>query len=146
MTTEPGWTEAEILRQAQGNANALAAVSLLYVKDRGDSIEQFARFVAERFAPSWSQLVGRGAVTVARAAAFNPISLGAKLASIDGNDQHASVVIDAAALEAANANFGLSADEYGSMWRILMEEIAHRVGVQFTFERQGGRWTFEFSR
>lgn len=145
MTTAP-WTDDELLQQAQGNANAVTAATLLYVRENGHSIEHFAAFVGDAFADAWMGLKGAGALDVAQATAFNPVSLGATLVSLDGHDDHASTVVDLAPLLHDAAAFGVSADDLATMWRVFMERIADRIGFRFTFARDGHRWTFEFSR
>ena len=145
MTTAP-WTDDELLQQAQGNANAVTAATLLYVRENGRSVEDYAAFVADTFAESWNALKGAGALDVARTSAFNPVSLGATLVSLDGNADHASAVVDASPLIENAEAFGASADDVATMWRVFMERIADRIGIRFTFGRDGSRFTFDLSR
>lgn len=145
MTTVP-WTDDELLQQAQGNANAVTAATILYVRENGPSIEHFAAFVGDAFAGAWMELKDAGALDVAQAAAFNPVSLGATLVALDGNDDHASTVVDVSPLLHDAVAFGVSDDDVATMWRVFMERIADRIGFRFTFTRDGHRWTFEFSR
>jgi hypothetical protein len=145
MTTQQ-WSDEEILQQVRGNANALAAAVLLYARDNGRSTEHFATFLAETFAPDWTGMMGAGALDIARAAAFNPVSLGATLVSIDGDAGQASAVLDASALEDDAAAFGVPAEDVVTLWRVFMERIAEGLGVRFGFGRDGSRWTFELTR
>jgi len=145
MTTAP-WTDDELLRQAQGNANAVTAATLVYVRNSGRSIEDFATFIGDTFAGAWEGLRGAGALDIARYTAFNPASLGATLVSLDGNDDRASAVVDVSPLLHGAAAFGASADDVATMWRVFMEQIADSIGIGFTFVRDGSRWTFELAR
>lgn len=145
MTTQQ-WSDEEILQQVRGNANALSAAVLLYARDNGRSVEHFATFLAKTFAPAWAGLTGAGALDIARAGAFNPVSLGATLVSLDGDADHASAVLDASALEEDAAAFGVPPDDIVLMWRVFMERIADGLGARFALGRDGGRWTFELAR
>lgn len=145
MTTRP-WSDEEILQQAQGNANAVSAAVLLYARDAGRSAEHFATFLADTFAPAWAGLRGAGALDIARAAAFNPVSLGATLLSLDGDADHATAVLDASRLEEDAAAFGVPTEDLVTMWRVFMERIADGLGATFALGCDGSRWTFELKR
>ena len=145
MTTHQ-WSDEEILQQVRGNANALSAAIVLYARDNGRSAEHFATFLAATFAPDWAGMTGAGALDIVRAAAFNPVSLGATLLSLDGDADHASAVLDASALEDDAAAFGVPAEDVVTMWRVFMERIADGLGARFAFVRDGSRWTFELTR
>jgi hypothetical protein len=139
------WTNDELLQQAQGNANAVTAATLLYVRENGRSIEHFAAFIGDTFAAGWTELQGAGALEVARVTAFNPVSLGATLVSLDGDDHHAFATVDVSPMVDDATAFGVSVDDLATMWRVFMERVADRIGIRFAFDRDGNQWTFELT-
>lgn len=141
----PNWTKDQILQQAQGNANAMTAAILLYVQETGQSVEDFAAFVAEKFAPGWNEVVGKGALTIAQVAVFNPVSLGATMVSLDGDDDHATAVFDVSAMDEFISMFGVPSADIETMWRIFMGRMADFLNIGFDMQRNGSQWTFEFT-
>lgn len=81
---DTAFTAEEINQQAQGNAAIFPLVTIAYLRERGLSVDDWAMFVGQRFAPSWSSLQGGDAVTVARFAARNIVAEGARLVSLMG--------------------------------------------------------------
>ena len=141
----PEWTEKELWLQAQGNGNLSLLLALAFLKEKGLSIEEMSAFFSEKIEPGWGELKGKGALDIARAAAFNPVSLGATLVSLEGDEKQAATVFDWPAIrETANA-VGASSEDHITAFRIFHEKISAYLGIGFTFQCEGDRWTFGFS-
>jgi hypothetical protein len=82
MSEPPGTTFApeRILKQAQGNGTGVTLGIIAYLKEHGQSPSGLFTSIGQRFAPTWEGMKGRGAKEVARGAALNMVSLGARCA------------------------------------------------------------------
>src|SRR5215203_4912672 len=91
--TNPQFTQEEVLSLAQGNATALVLTAFAYLKERGLDPDEYVAFFGRKVAPGWEEMRGRPVSEVARVAALNPVSVGAKLLSLSGDDTHAEVLL-----------------------------------------------------
>lgn len=138
------WTNEEMLQQAQLNFKVSYLASIAFIKHKGLSIEEFGTFSGEHFASGWDEVKGADAVDIARVAAFNPISLGGSLVSIEGDAKHATAVFDFPIAELAG-EFGVSQDEFGKMIDFTYQAIFDYLGISFYSKHSGERWTYELS-
>lgn len=139
------FTAEELHEQAQGNAAIFPLVTIAYLRERGLSVDEWAVFVGQRFAPSWSSLQGGDAVTVARFAARNIVAEGARLVSLTGGaDRGEAVIADWPDPEALSM-FGLTQDDANPVLHSF-RPIAEYLGLQFALRREGEHVHLIFTR
>ena len=138
------WTAQEILQQAQMNGISSMLGTIVYLRQRGESIDEWAKYLGEMFAPGWQGLRDASALDVMHSAVFNPVSLGGQLVSIDGDDKRASAVIDFPIKEMAE-EIGVSVEEFDRVMTNIYNAIFDFLGINFTSQRDGERWTYELS-
>jgi len=144
-TQDLGFSVEQIAEQARGNAQVALLVLLGYARSHGHDLREAARFVGERFAPSWEGEQGRGADECARFAGLNVLSSGGAVAALRGDERRAEVMVtgwpDPEAVEAAGLNPGegdIALDVYGP--------IAEYLGLRSTWYRQNETLVLIFER
>ena len=142
---DPGFTAEEVCAQARGNASALILVLLAYARNRGDDPAAAARFVGERFAPSWDGLRGEGALAAARAAALNLVTGGAELRVLAGDGDRAEATVAGWPGEEDLAFFGLTRADADAFHGVF-GAAAERLGLRFAWHRDGDAVALAFVR
>src|SRR5215212_5698241 len=138
------FTSEEICEQAKGNVGGLSLLLLTYARDRGQPLDEAARFFGRVFAPSWDEVPARDARTVARWAALNMVTGGAELRRLEGDARHAESVVGRWPLDEDRSFFGLSQQE-ADMFYALFAPIAERLGLAYTWRRDGDDVTMTFT-
>ena len=92
--TNAAFTPEEISRAAQGNVKYLCLAMVDYLKQHGQSLDEFWGFVGQRFAPSWEG--GPTARQVALGAALNMVSAECHLQAVSGDESRAETCFFAA--------------------------------------------------
>jgi hypothetical protein len=136
MSTEERYTEEETARQAQGNTVALLLALLAYAKHRGDDGAAAARWVGERFAPTWDELQGKGAHAVARMAGLNLAAGGSAVGAVAGDAARAEVRASGWGNAVELALFGLDRGEADAFLDVF-GPIAARLGLRYAWRREG---------
>jgi hypothetical protein len=144
-SNEAEFTTEEVLSQAQGNATAFALASIAYAKERDLEVEEYVAFVGRKFAPGWEELRGRTLKEVARIAALNWVSVGGRLSSLSGNDEHAEVVIAGWPGEEELGELGVTQADSEPLWNIF-GPIMEYLGVRYSWQRQDGEIRMIFER
>ncbi len=88
------FTKEEIGEHGIVNATMVWFTTILYLRSKGLSVEEWADFVGQQYAPGWEELKGKGAQAVMREAVINWISCGAKLISFVGDENRAEAVLE----------------------------------------------------
>jgi hypothetical protein len=140
----PEWTDEELLPQRKNVLKSLVLAPISYLKQQGQSIADYGKYGGEFYAPGWEGMKGKGALEIARIDAFNWVVLGATLISLEGDEKQASFVVDWSIKEMVG-DFGISLEEVTLMMDVLMEQIAAFLSIKYTSQRDGERWTREFS-
>lgn len=135
-----------LLEQASGNQSALFLIALRWAKERDGSVDSWATFMGEQFAPSWESIRNEGAREVARSAGLN-FACGAesKFAALEGDASRAEAVIegpDAQWLE----DTGVSEQDYDRANQLIFGRIAEHLGLTFAARRTGAGFHLMFSR
>lgn len=133
--TDNAFTPDRLLEQAQGNATALALVSIAYMKDRGLSPDEYVAFIGHQFAVGWEELRGRPINDVAHIVALNLVSLGATVQTLSGNATRAELVIAGWPKDEALAAFNLTRQDSNTLWTIF-QPIMDYVGIQYAWQPQ----------
>lgn len=137
------WTEEQVLKQAQVNLMGFLLGTTAYFKHRGLPIEDEMKFIGEKFALGWSGLKGKGALDITRQVMLNMVSMGGELISLKGDEKHATAVYDFP-IEELLGEWDLSIEDFED-WHIIHKTIAAYLNGNFTWRREGDRWTYEFS-
>jgi hypothetical protein len=138
------FTSEEICEQAKGNVSALSLLLLSYARDRGQPLDEATRFFGRVFAPSWDEVPARDARTTARWAALNMVTAGGELRRLEGDARHAESVVGRWPLDEDRGFFGLSQQE-ADMFYALFTPIAERLGLAYTWRRDGDDVTMTFT-
>ena len=141
---QDAFTTEEICEQAKGNVGALSLLLLTYARDRGQPLDEAARFFGRVFAPSWDEVSARDARTAARWAALNMVTGGGELRRLEGDARRAESVIGRWPLDEDRAFFGLSQQEADRLYA-LFTPIAERLGLAYTWSRDGDAVTMTFA-
>jgi hypothetical protein len=142
--SQDAFTAEEICEQAKGNVGALSLLLLAYARDRGHPLDEAARFGGRVFAPGWDELPARDARTAVRWAALNMVSGGSELRRLEGDARRATAVVGRWPTDEELAFFGLSQQEADLLYE-LFSPIAERLGLAFTWRRDGGDVTMIFT-
>lgn len=140
----PGFTDEEILEQAQGNATATGLALFRYAREQGNSPKSAARWLGAIFAPRWEEVRGQGARQAAHWAALNSVSLGAKMRELVGDERQASATVTGWPGDDVLGFFGLSLDEADATFDVFAS-VAEYVGLQYSWERHGDSVTMTFT-
>jgi hypothetical protein len=143
-TTHETFTAEEICEQAKGNASAAILLVLVTARERGESLEEAARFVGRIFAPSWDSERGKGARTIARWAALNAVTCGAELRRLDGDGGRAEATVAGWPSEEDLDYFGLTREDADAL-NELYGPIAERLGLGYAWRRDGDAVVLTFS-
>jgi hypothetical protein len=141
---EMEFTAEELLSQAQGNATGLALASIAYAKAHDLAVEEYVTFVGRLFAPGWEEQRGAPVREVARTAALNFVSVGARLGSFSADEERAEALVTGWPGEEQLSELGLTRADSEPFWDIY-EPIMEHLGIRYGWERQEGaiRMTFE---
>jgi hypothetical protein len=144
-STNTHFTQEEVLEMAQGNATAFILTAFAYLKERGLDPDEYVAFFGRQVAPGWEDMRGRPVAEVARVAALNPVSVGATLLSLSGDDTHAEVLLA-----------GWPDDEFMSALRLTQsdsdrllnafEPIMEYLGIRYAWQREGEAVRLSFDR
>lgn len=139
------FSKDDVLGQAKANGQALFLVTIGYIKEKGLPIDEFWRFVGEKFTLGWDSLQGKGARVAMRMFALNMVSVGGTLESLSGNEARAEAIISGwPSADLANA-FGVSRDDADRGYAIF-QPIAAVLGLRYEWRREGDRVTLILSR
>ena len=146
-STDVQFTQEEVLEQAQGNATAFVLTAFAYLKERGLDPDEYVAFFARQVAPGWEEMRGRPVVDVARTAALNPVSIGATLLSLSGDDAHAEVLLAGWPDEEYLSDLQLTQRD-GDRVLNAFEPIMEYLGIRYAWQREGEavRMTFDIER
>ena len=139
------FTAEELLSQAQGNATGLALASVAYVKAHDLAVEEYVAFVGGLFAPGWEEQRGASVREVARTAALNFVSVGARLDSFSGDDERAQALVTGWPEEEQLSELGLTRADSEPFWDIY-EPIMEHLGIRYGWRREGDAVRMSFER
>jgi hypothetical protein len=144
-STNAQFTQEEVLEMAQGNATALILTAFAFLKERGLDPDEYVAFFGRQAAPRWEELRGRPVADVARMAALNPVSVGATLRSLSGDDTHAEVLLAEWPDEEYMSELQLTQSD-GDRLLNAFEPIMEYLGVRYAWQREGEAVKLTFER
>jgi hypothetical protein len=137
----------ELLAQARGNQTAIWYLAVRRARERDGSVDDWARFVAEDFAPSWDEMgEAASAIEVARGAALN-MATTADMTPTDlsGDDARATVTCEGPEPEWTD-EAGVTVDDLDRVNEVIFGAIAERRGLAYTQEREASSLRMTFAR
>ena len=146
MSDQPdlGFTADQINEQAQGNVTAFILSTIAYHKQRELSVADWITFVGRAFAPGWESMRDQGARELARLAAFNHVSAGGRLVSLEGDQDRAECVVIWPSREMLDFA-GVTRQDAHAIHDIF-HPIAEYLGMRYEWRQEGDAVRFTFSR
>jgi len=135
----------DVLGQAKANGQALFLVAIGYVKEKGLAVDEFWRFVGEKFTLGWESLQGKGAREAVRMFALNMVSVGGTLESLSGDEARAEATITGWPSPDMLQAFGVSRGDADRGYAVF-QPIADLLGLGYEWRRQGDRVTLILSQ
>jgi hypothetical protein len=139
------FTTEQLHQQAQGNAAIIPLVTIAYFREHGLSVDDWTTFVGQRFAASWSPLQGAEPQAVARAAALNVVSSGARLISITGGADTGEAVLADWPDQEFLALLGCTVADADAFLDVFAP-IAEYLHLRFAARREGEQLHLTFTR
>ena len=136
-----------LLEQARGNQTAFFHLGVRWARDRDGSVDAWATFVGNEFAPSWDELGDNAsAFRVARLAALNMATTAdARPVDITGDDSRAEVVIEGPDKEWLDQS-ATALEDHDRANELIFRAIAERRGLTFEARRDEAGLHLVFAR
>jgi hypothetical protein len=144
-STNTHFTQEEVLEMAQGNATAFILTAFAYLKQRGLDPDEYVAFFGRQVTPGWEDMRGRPVAEVARVAALNPVSVGATLLSLSGDDTHAEVLLAGWPDEEFMSELRLTQSDSDRLLNAF-EPIMEYLGIRYAWQREGEAVRLSFDR
>jgi hypothetical protein len=141
------FTQEDLLEQARGNQTAFWHLALRRARERSGSVDDWARYIGDHFAPSWDELgEDVSARDVARLCAFN-LATTADMhpLRLDGDDSRAEVVVEGPEDEWLR-RFGTTREDSDHANELIFRAIAERRGLTLDVWREEGNFHLAFAR
>jgi hypothetical protein len=137
----------ELLEQARGNQSAIWHLAVRRAREQEGSVEGWASYVGEQFAPSWDEMGDNAsALAVARTAALNlATTADMRPTSAEGDENRAVVTVEGPEADWTEA-MGTSIEDLDRTNEIIFSTIARRRGMTLTQERTGTTMRLVFER
>jgi hypothetical protein len=136
-----------LLEQARGNQTAFWHLALRRARERDGSIDGWAQFVGEHFAPSWDELGDdASARKVARLCALNVATTAdMRPVQLNGDDSRAEVVVEGPDDDWLSS-FGTTREESDHANELIFRVIAERRGLTLEARRDEAGLHLAFAR
>lgn len=137
----------QLLEQARGNQTAFWHLGLRWARERDGSVDAWAGFVGEQFAPSWDELgEDASAHEVARLAGLNlATTADMRPVELSGDDSRAEVVIEGPD-EKWLTEWDTTRDDNDRANELIFRAIAERRGMTLEARRDGAGLHLVFAR
>ena len=124
----PDFPLEKLWEQARRNWNALFFGIVDYLREQGQSPEDFAQWLGDRFAEGWEEMRGN-MEEIAYYAAFNPVALGADLILYEVGENEATIQTTTDHLDASEEDIA----SIGEIYAAIMDYL----DVDYEWEREG---------
>ena len=137
----------QLLEQARGNRTAFWHLSLRWAREHDGSVDGWANFVGEQFAPSWDELGDHApAREVARLAGLNlATAADTRPVELSGNDSQAEVVIEGPD-EESRIEWETEREDNDRANELIFRAIAERLGMTLEARRDEAGLHLVFAR
>ena len=140
------FSDEELLRHASGNQSGLFVLGLAWAKERDGSVDSWAEFVGDQFAPGWDEMRDKGALAVARIAGLNlASSADSKLVRLEGDESRAEAVIEGPDPEFLEGTTVVAADTDRAN-ELIFRRIAEHIGYRLEARRDDAGLHLVFSK
>ena len=143
----PDFNTDDLLEQARGNQTALYYLAARRAKELEGSVDGWASYVAEDFAPSWDEMGDEASASrVARMAAMNMATTSdMRVTGLEGDDSRAVVTLEGPDPEWIEA-MNVSVQDVDRVNELIFDAIATRRGLTYGQERTGNTLRMTFAR
>ncbi|MEJ2358912.1 MAG: hypothetical protein P8Y13_12675 [Deinococcales bacterium] len=135
----------EVLQQAKSNAEALGVVTMAYLQAKGLPVDDYWRFVSDKFTWGWDSVQGKGALAAMRLFALNMVSVGGTLESVSGDEARAEAVVSSWPSPDMLEAFGVDKADADHAYAVF-DAIATFLGLDYAWRRQGERVTLTLTK
>lgn len=137
----------KLLEQARGNQTAVWHLAVRRAREQEGSVEGWASYVGEEFAPSWDEMgENASALDVARTAALNiATTADMRPTALEGDESRAVVTVEGPESDWTDS-MGTSVEDLDRTNEIIFSAIARRRGLTMTQERTGSTFRLVFER
>ena len=135
--------EERIQQQTRGNLQFSFASSLGYLKEKGDSLEKFARYVADKARPGWEGV--ETPEQFCNAMALNMESFGSKIITKEGDENKSKLTYTDFMPENVLETFKLSPDDMDSL-NFFSHQMAIKLGFKLEWTRDGENTTLSVTK
>jgi hypothetical protein len=129
------FSEQELARQASGNAAAIFAATVTYLRGQGIDPHGWTQFLGKAFAPGWGDSCAASAEECVRLMARNPVSMGGTLERIDGDVRQATGAVTWPPVDLVE-EIGVTTEDADRLWDVY-GPIADHLGVDYEWHRRG---------
>ena len=134
MPPEALFSAEEICEQSQRLAMASVITTIALLKDRQLSVTEWFSGSRQKYASSWDELRGQGALAVLRAIGLNATCIGATIGSLEGDSAAAELVITAWPPAWFLDTLRLTHADTDPFWESLRPTVQH-LGYDYTWQR-----------
>ena len=142
--TTPAYTDQQRWNRENFLAVSYYASSIAYAKSRGQTVDDLARYLGDRYASGWGPANSGVPVRVARGFLFNASAMpGTEATLLGGTDTSATVRYrrsHVALFGTSGELIGVTLAEFDRLLTLLNEHIASYLGLRYS-ERIDGDWT-----
>jgi hypothetical protein len=144
---ELDFTQDELLDQARGNQSAFWHLALRRAREQSGSVDDWARFIGEHFAPSWDDLgQDASALDVARLCAFNlATTADMRPLQLNGDSSRAEVIVEGPEDDWLS-RFATTREDSDRANELIFRAIAARRGLTVDVSRDEVGLHFLFAR
>ena len=145
--TDLDFSPEQLLEQARGNHTAFWHLGLRWSRERDGSVDAWAAFVGEQFAPSWDELGDHASAhEVARVAGLNLATRAdMRPVALSGDDSKAELVIEGPDEESLN-EWETKREDDDRAIELIFRAIAERLGMTLEARRDDAGLHLVFAR
>ena len=143
----PDFNTDDLLEQAKGNQTALWYLAARRAREQEGSVEGWASYVGEDFAPSWDGMGDHAsALDIATQAAMNMATTAdMRVVDVSGSQARAVVVVEGPEQEWID-QMKANLEDLDRVNEVIFLAIAKRRGLTYTQERHGQTVRMTFAR
>ena len=139
------FTAEQIAAQSMSNLNSYILLTMAYLKEKGESVENWLHFLGNKFIQTWPELKEVGLQEIARGIVLNNLSGGAKLVSFSGDDSQVEIVLEGWPQYPYLALSGVSWQESQILHEVLTP-VFEQIGVNYAWNIEGKQVKIKLSR
>jgi len=138
------FSQEDLGNYGRSNAEGWLLGSVSYFTSKGSGLEEWIDYVGKFHALGWEEIEDKSPKNIAKEAAKNWVSCGAKLISFDGDNSRAEAVLE------------FAVDETAEWWKISTQDaqkfnrvffpIAKQVGLKFDWKSEGKQFRIIFTK